>query len=222
MIRTTINVSGIAEFEKQIQRLLTESAQGKAMSMALNKVAAKGVAEINRLVPQEFNISAREVRNSISIGRASARGNNLQAVIRVFGSASKSGRSMNLVHFLERSITLAQSRKRRKAGEGGMHSLRNGGQVRKALELRFQIKRGGAKKVIKGAFLGNNGRTVFVRVGKSRLPIDALQVIGVSQMFNTKRLNDRVMAKIRMELPGEAARAVNELLRRAQAARVKI
>ncbi len=222
MIKTTINVRGMVEFERNIQRLSSELAQGQAVQMAVNKTAALGKAEINRAIPQEFNISASEVRNSVTVQSASRRLDRMQAIIEVFGSKSRRGRSMNLVHFLERVITMAQARKRMKAGEGGLHTLRRGGQVRNALQLRFQIKRGGDKKVISGAFLGNKGRTVFVRVGKSRVPIDALQVIGVSQMFNTRRISTRVLSVIRTELPVEAARAVNEVLRRAHVARVKV
>lgn len=222
MIRTTINVKGMADFERNIERLASEAARGTAMQMAINKVAKSASAEISRQVPREFNITAREVRNSVRVQSASRRQGRLQAVIEVFGSASRRGRSMNLVHFLEKAVTFAQARKRMKAGEGGTHTLRRGGQTRKALQLRFQIKRGGGRKVIEGAFLGNKGRTVFVRAGKSRVPIDALQVIGVSQMFNTKRINTQVIAKINRELPIEAARAVNELLRRANVARVKL
>ena len=79
-----------------------------------------------------------------------------------------------------------------KAGEGGTHRLRNGAQMRKALELRFQVKRSGGKKLIKGAFIGNQGRTVFIREGKQRLPLKALNTIDVPNMFNTKRINEVV------------------------------
>jgi len=61
-------------------------------------------------------------------------------------------------------------------------------------QLHFQIKRAGGKKMIKGAFIGNKGRTVFIREGRERLPIKALATIDVPQMFNARRINSIVRA----------------------------
>jgi hypothetical protein len=55
--------------------------------------------------------------------------------------------------------------------------------------------------VIKGAFIGNQGRTVFRRVGKERLPINAVQTIYVPQMFNTGRIKDVVVKLMREKFP---------------------
>lgn len=52
--------------------------------------------------------------------------------------------------------------------------------------MTFKIKRNGPRKLIPGAFLINDGKTVMIRVGKQRLPIKALQTINVAQMFNTR------------------------------------
>ena len=86
----------------------------------------------------------------------------------------------------------------------------------KALEqqLGFAIKRGGGLKTIPGAFLGNKGRTIFMRTGDKRLPIKAVQVIGVSQMFSSKEISRRVMAKIDKDLEVEVARAIEAILAR--------
>jgi len=40
-----------------------------------------------------------------------------------------------------------------------------------------------------------------------------VQTIGVKQMFNTRRINARVIARIRKELPVEMDRAVRHVLR---------
>lgn len=66
--------------------------RAKVMQPAINKVANKARAEINRAIPQEYNVKASEVRNAITLRRAQS--GNLQAVIDVFGSARKRGRSM--------------------------------------------------------------------------------------------------------------------------------
>ena len=67
--------------------------------------------------------------------------------------------------------------------------------------MQFKIKRVGGKKVITGAFVGNNGRTVFIRTTDNRLPIKALQTIDVGQMFNTKRINAVVVRTLREKFP---------------------
>jgi hypothetical protein len=58
------------------------------------------------------------------------------------------------------------------------------------------VKKGGARKVIPGAFIANDNKTVFKRVGKSRLPIKALQTIDVPQMFNTERIRRSVESQL--------------------------
>lgn len=206
-----IELKGIDGVQRKLDAI-REGLRGQAMQMAINKTAQKAQAEITRAIRDEYQVKADEVRNAISLRRAS-RGQ-LEAVIQVFGSKSKRGRSMNLIHFVEKTVTLAAARKRMKAGEGGIQVLRSGGQVRKALEVRFGIKKGGGLKTIKGAFIANKGRTVFVRTGNARLPIEPLQVIGFSQMFSSHKIRDRVMAKIREDLPVEVDRAIKAILAR--------
>ena len=67
-------------------------------------------------------------------------------------------------------------------------------------KLRVKVKRGSTKP-LPGAFIGNKGRTVFRRVGKKRLPIEPVQTIDVAQMFNTRRINEVVLATINARLP---------------------
>jgi hypothetical protein len=115
-------------------------------------------------------------------------------------STQRRGRSLNLIRFVERSVSLAAARKRMAAGEGGTYRIGKA-ERRKQLELRFKIRKGGPSKVIPGAFIGNKGRTVFIRLGDERLPIKALQTIDIAQMFNAKRINERVVGKMRSEFP---------------------
>ena len=96
-------------------------------------------------------------------------------------------------------MTLAEGRRRNKAGTQN--------------QLRFQIKKVGGKKIISGAFIGNKGRTVFIRETGDRLPIKALSTIDVPQMFNTRRIKKRVIKRIEKELPIEFDRAINAVLK---------
>lgn len=150
----------------------------KAQASAMNKVMALAKTAMSREIRSEFNISAAKVSASLVVKRARATLDqlHLQASLE---SPRKRGRSLNLINFIERSVTLAQRRKRAKAGT--------------QRQLFVQIKRSGGRKPLGSAFIGNKGRTVFVRVGKSRLPIKALQTIDVAGMFNAKRINSKIV-----------------------------
>lgn len=206
MIR--VEVKGIDAVRGNLRRLQSDL-RDKALAMAINKTAAKAQTEITRAVTQEFAISRDEVRNSMYLRPATTkRQYEVEAVIQIFGSAKRKGRSLNVSHFLEKSITLAEARRRNK--RGALYAQGKGGRLFPILGFKF--KRGGAVKHIEGAFIGNKGRTVFVRVGKGRLPIMPVQMIGVSQMFTTEKIKQRVLDRIRRELVVEVQRAVAYLL----------
>jgi hypothetical protein len=170
----------------------------RAAVSALNKTADKAKTRMGRVITREFNVSAGYVRERLRVERARfVRGKAVIAAALV-GTGK---RGANLIAFVERSVTLAQARKRMAGGEGGTYKLGASTQT-KALQLRFKIKRGSAPKLIPGAFIGNQGRTVFIREGSTRLPIKALSTIDVPQMFNTKRLNAEVVRAIEQDFPG--------------------
>ncbi len=203
----TVKVQGFEQVQRKLAGMQRDM-RAKVLQPAINKVADKARAEINRAIPQEFNVKASEVRNAVDVRKA--RSGSLEAVLTIFGSAKKRGRSLNLIHFLA-AVQAAGKAIKVRGGKGKKSEL-------SALQrqLGFLIKKGGGLKKIEGAFVGNKGRTIFIREGKSRLPIKPLQVIGFSQMFNTKRINRRVMDKINQELPVEVDRAIKLMLERAQ------
>ena len=194
----------IGEVKARVKQLRDEITD-KAAAAALNKTADKARTAMTRAITGEFNIKAAEVRSSLSVSRASLKLGRLDAVLSAFGSRKRNGRALNLIHFLERSVTMAQARRRRKDGTLG--------------QLGFRIKKGGPIKFLKGAFIGNKGRTVFIREGRSRLPIKALQTIDVPQMFNTKRINKAVVETIEREFPIEFERAARLFTDRFNSAR---
>lgn len=177
----------------------------KVIQPAINKVADKARAEINRAIPEEYAVKASEVRNAISIRKA--RAGELRAVISVFGSTRKRGRSMNMIHFLAAIQAAGAARKTRgsRATKAELTGI--------AKQLGFRIRRDGGLKRIEGAFIGNKGRTIFRRTGKSRLPIEPLQVIGFSQMFASRKISQRVIDKIVSEMPIEIDRALARLMK---------
>lgn len=88
------NMDKVQDALNTIQKGLRE----KAIGPALNRAAEKARAELARAIPEEYAVRAAEVRNAVSLRKA--RSGNLEATITVFGSTSRRGRSMNLIHFL--------------------------------------------------------------------------------------------------------------------------
>ena len=180
------------DVQKSLDRLSTDL-QKRVVPAALNKVAAKAKTEMKQQITGEYNLKSAEVNERLRVIKAGRSLNQWLAVLDPFASR-KRGRSLNMIHFLENKTTLAEA-KRRKAG----------GTVN---QLHFKIKRVGGKKLVEGAFIGNKGRTVFVRTSGDRLPIKALSTIDVPQMFNTKRIQSKVLARIEKELQVEFDRAI--------------
>ena len=150
-------------------------AGNKAMVRALNATVKQGKTAMARQISKEFRISVGTAKDRIAVRNAVARHGVLRFEALLEATRRDEGRSMNLIAFVENKVSLSEGRRRTKGGT--------------ANQVHFQIKRTGGKKTVKGAFIGNKGRTVFIRTGKSRLPIKALNTIGVPQMFNTKRVN---------------------------------
>jgi len=193
----TINIkTNFKDVQNSLDKLST-SLQQKVVPAALNKVIAKANTTMVREITTEFNIKANEVRSNLRMIRAQRDFSRWYAKLDPFAK-NKKGRGLNLIRFTENKVSLAEGRRRARSGT--------------RQDLRFQIKRGAGKKTIKGAFIGNQGRTVFARTGKDRLPIKALITIDVPQMFNTRRINRKVIARINAEMQVEFDRAIKAAL----------
>jgi hypothetical protein len=175
---TTISIRN--NFPDIARRLngLQDAIANKATARALNKTIDQGKNEMARKIAAEYRITAGNVKKRLSVRRASTR-RGLEISATLAASTAGKGRSMNLIGFVTRGKVSKAAAKRL-----GNASL--------AGQLQFQIKRGGGKKIKPGAFIGNQGRTVFKRTGDSRLPIEPVHTIGVPQMFNARRINDVV------------------------------
>lgn len=208
-MKINVDIKGLASVQKTLRQLPKEI-QEKALVPAINKTAAKAQAEINRAITQEYAVKAGEVRNSMELRKANK--DRLEAAISIFGSASKRGRSANMVRFLQIMQANGIAFKTRSQGKGASVTRKDLKNIGK--QLGFIIKRGGGVKTIEGAFLANKGRTVFIREGKARLPIKPVQVIGFSQMFSSKRISQRVKDKIESDMSVELERAIKMVLSR--------
>ena len=212
-----VRVLGMDAVQDRLRRVASDL-QPKVLGPAINKVAEKARAEISRAIPQEFAVKASEVRNAVTLRKA--RSGDIEATVTVFGSTSRRGRSMNLIHFLAAVQQAGKVIKKRgvKASKADLSALNR--------QLGFLIKRAGGLKKIDGAFVGNDGRTIFRRIGgtmpsrsryagtKHAEQIEPLQVIGFSQMFASRRISERVLAKIKSDLLVEVERSITRLLSR--------
>lgn len=193
-IRT--NFPGVAEALRSAERGLAE----KALARALNRTVEQGRTQMVRQIAAEFSVSSSTVRARLVIRPARATAGRVRLEASLAAPEKAGRRSINVIAFAERAVTLAEARRRAKAGT--------------LSQLRFRIKRGGGWKTIPGAFIGNRGRTVFRRTGKARLPIEAVSTIDIPQMFNARRINEAVRAVMLSRFPDVFARELRFALGR--------
>ena len=178
------------DVQRQLATLQADIA-AKATASALNKVVAQAKTAMSREIRAEFVMPAAKVNEALRINRARASQGrfSMEASLE---SPRKRGRSLNLANF-------------------GARQTKRG--------VTFKIKRNGGRQLIPGSFLINNGRTVMIREGKKRLPIKAKLTIGVGSMFNTRRINAKVVQMIEAKLPGIFANEARYFMARFNAAR---
>ena len=163
----------------------------RALASAINKTLDQAKTAMGRAITAEFNVKAAYVRDRLRVRKAFSKAR-FEIQGSLIGGKGGKGRSANIIAFVENKTTLAEGRRRAKLGTQN--------------QLYVKVKRGGGKKPLKGAFIGNKGRTVFERTGNGRLPIKPVQVIDVAQMFNTKRINAKVVHVMREKFPAIFAR----------------
>lgn len=182
MSSNTISIrNNFPQVAAQLDRMAKDVGD-KAMVRALNATVKQGKTEMARTINKEFRVTVSQVKNRlyVNFARANAGGVKFYASLlatRPEGLHSNDDwRGMNLIHFVTSTPT------RNKKGKLG--------------QVKFQIKRTGGRKIIKGAFIATNKKTggtaVFIRDGKSRMPISTKTTIDVPQMFNARRINSVV------------------------------
>lgn len=173
------------QVQRELQALRKEIA-GPALARAVNKVAALAKTAMARQITSEFNIKSADVKARLFILKASVSAS-VREINATLYSNPKKGGAPNLIHFSAR-----------KSEQG----------------VSVKIKKRGARKTVTGAFIANKGRTVFRRVEgttmrsragsrgvKHREKIEPVRTIDVPQMFNTRRINAKVVQTILERLP---------------------
>lgn len=197
---TTISIrNNFPEIAAKLDRLALDVGN-KAVVRALNTTITQGKTEMARTISKEFRVSVGTAKERLKVYRASNRGGVMRFSATLEATRKGKGRSMNLIAFVTR-------------GKVSKASAKRSGRSDLAGQLQFQIKRGGGRKSIKGAFIGNAGRTVFIRDGKARLPISALSTIDIPQMFNTRRVNKVVRQVMLDKFPGNFQRELRAVIK---------
>lgn len=176
------------EVQAELESMRSDIAK-QATVRALNRTIEQAKTSMGREIRAEFVLPASKVNQALKISRASLYGGSLSMEASLFPQTGK-GRSLNLAYFDAKQT---------------------------AKGVTFRVKRNGPRKLIPHAFLINDGKTVMIRVGKARLPIKALQTIDVAQMFNTKRINAKVVQWVADKFPEIFAREAKYYTDRAAA-----
>lgn len=181
-IKVRHNFPAVAKRLEELERDVGE----KALTRSMNRVLEQARTQMAKEITKEFAIPSSKVKERLQIRRAWSRKGKTEFVATLYvASKSNKSRSMNVIGFSAKEI-------------------RRG--------VTVKIKKTGGRKLIGHAFIANQGRTVFVRKGPKRLPVQPVSTIGVPQMFNTRRINSAVVQMINAKLPEVFAREVKYYL----------
>lgn len=179
------------DVKRMLARLNTEAGE-LAVKRTINRTADQARTRMSREIRDEFALTKAKVDQKLHVQAARVEGGGLRFTGRLLSYGERGRRSINLIAFAAR-----QSKRNRM--------------------LSAQILRAKGRIKVPGAFIGNQGRTVFRRVGRERLPIKTVQVIDVPQMFNTRRINEKVLTFVRQKFPEVYQRELRFALRQAGA-----
>jgi hypothetical protein len=165
---------------------LDQQVRMQASVSAVNKTLDQARTQMARAIVQRFNLPSATVKDQLKVrGAMSGRGKLSIEGSLVGGDGRR--KSLNMIRFMEKKTTMAQAKRRAKAGTLD--------------QLFVQVRKDKPAKALEGAFIGNQGRTIFRREGKDRLSLKPVQVIDVQQMFTTKAINAAVQQFIFDKFP---------------------
>lgn len=169
----------------------TQKAIQAAIPRAVNRTTEGALTCAATTISSEYKLTRSFVRQRLALRKASRKGPHAFSATLIGNPAGKAKRAMNVIHFAVAKLTRAEVAAWRREAAGRLTRP----------QVPFQIKRSGGRVHIKGAFVGNDGRTVFRRTGKDRLPIEPVQTIGVPQMFTSSKVQRTVRDWISANFP---------------------
>lgn len=184
---------------------LMSDVEREGIRLGINRTLQRGKTEASRAITAEFAIKANDAKAQLKVTSISRKqgGFVLAGSLEAFGR--RRGHSSRNVMLFNAKPVLGRDRKqvRFSTPQGWRtRTVAVGGGVS------VKIKKTGPRKVIEGAFIGNKGRTVFIREGQSRLPIKAVETLDLPQMFNTQTVNRRLLKRMAEILDVEVQRGI--------------
>lgn len=180
----------------QIIKKLPKIVQEKVVKPALKDAAKAGQTLMVRGIAQEYNLSRQEISQTMSV-RVNESASIVNGGINYKAQLASTTRrtTLNIIRFVEKKVTLSVGRRRAKAG------------VQSQVFVKIK-KQGKAKSLGNRTFIGNRGRTVFYRVPGQYMPrrkghnkhserIEPVITLGITQMFNVRRIQQPVLVRIR-------------------------
>lgn len=177
--------TNFADVQRKLDALQSD-VRNTVLVRTVNRTIDAAKTDMSRSIRAEFNVTATYVRERLRVRRASFKAGRFNVEAQLIGGDGRR-RSANVIAFGARQ------------GKAGVS---------------VKIKRAGGRSVIKGAFIGNKGRTVFRRVPGTTMAsrdrytgtkhgeqIEPVRTIDVPQMFTTRRVNSAVIRAIEKKLP---------------------
>lgn len=182
----------VATNVEEIKRKLAAK-QKEVAAAALRAVSRTGEGARTQAIAtisSEYRVTRAFVRERTALRKASRSGPHAFSATLIGNLSGRNKRSLNMIHFAMQKLTRAEVAAWRREASGKLTRP----------QIPFQVKRGGGRITVKGAFIGY-GQAVFKRVGKERLPIEPVQTINVAQMFTSKKVHGHVTKWIRDNFP---------------------
>ena len=165
-------------------RNLRQDVRDRVTARALNRSIEQARTQMVREITSEYAVKAAQVRDRLRIKRATFKAGalGLEAALE---SPQGRGRAQNVIRFSARQT---------------------------AQGVTVKIKKKEPRKLIRGVFIANKGRTVFERVPGTKMrsrrwgkqhgqQVRPVQTIDVPQMFNTNRIAMAVTAALQGRFP---------------------
>lgn len=169
--------SNFPEVQKALKQFRADIVD-KAMVRSLNRTVEQARTRMSREIRAEYAIDASSVRDRLKVRRAFIYGSRRSIEAALYVNPGR-GRSLNVIRFTARQT---------------------------AQGVTVRIRKSTGRKLLRGAFIANQGRTVFTRLpgtamtskprrwgGQHDDQLKPLSTIDVGQMFNTKRINQAVI-----------------------------
>jgi hypothetical protein len=167
-------------------KVLPATLRDKVMAGSLNRTIEQGRTQAVRSITSEYNMKASYARARLSISYARRASGAFSMTARLSGGNGRK-RAANVISFDARQVA------------GGVS---------------VKIKKSAGRKIIKGAFIANKGRTVFERASGTTMAsrgkysgtkhgeaIKAVQTVGIPQMFTSRKVNKAIEQSLLSNFP---------------------